>query len=732
MGQLRTPVGDAPADILAALGALAECSARLEHEPLKGAMGQATVALFSHIEGRCRESVAFLLAGLGSPAEAPEMQQDKLWTLRTMVRRSSITKRWILESDGLKAVAAAMATHPGHEELMTEGVWLVHDLCDVEGVAELLKHSSLAVQATAGWALRDLVKERRVAGTASAEDWPEARGAVLALAGALRPLPVTRETSEVRWACCDALRRFVHREMTLASLLLAHGGGETALASICVAQSFGTAEEGQNLLAAGAQLVSALVDGSDQAVQQLKHLGALEVLARSNSSWDGSAEEVIWALGQIGGVGVVADALSQPHCAQSWLHGGLVALAELAWSPSDDELSSYAQIAPQVLQLAQAYTVPGAASAEDTSNAVRAVGGFTLRLVQKAAPGAWNVTDSCVALLMKSLGPESEEPTVQAAAESLGRIAVEAPAWRGTLKAAMGTLSHWLRSPEGGDHRVQKYLFWAAAAIAGLPAVIQEMRARSDMSSVQDAAICSIIDILDDDLDGDFSLSATGEAADAKQGAHVPEAVAVIVEAMRLHRAFAPVQSRGSHALGLLYKLRPDQESSFAAMDATLAALWRHPHDERVAAGACSAIRAFLEPGRGATSSAVAGAAADALRARGAGQSLKDVLQEHLEAVEKEGSEVPEMLEDASYALGLLEGVHSVLKALVTTGPKAVVLRGASLKALFELGRCFPGLLAPPVAGEILAMLEAFSKEEGGAPLQRHAELLRGLISQPA
>jgi len=506
------------------------------------------------------------------------------------------------------------------------------------------------------------------------------------------------------------------------------------VSALCAARAAG--EAGEELLAAAAQLVTALVDGSQQASQQLRQLGVLEALVGCAMNAGGKAsEQTMWALGQLGGVAVVLEAMRR-MCSSEPLsvHGGLTALAEIAWHPSEESIAQYPRAAQELVAVARACSEAPGVSAEDAAYALQALGGVLHGLTPHVAPGAWQVVDDGVVLLMEAVQPQRAEAVVLAAAESLGRIAAGAPAWRHPLRRALGALDARLRSPGEGDRRLQKFLFWAAAAIAGLPAVLCAMRAQQQSPTVQDAAICSIIYILDDDLDGKYSLRGLEEAPEMGSGSYAPEAIAVVVEAMRAHRAFLPVQYRGSHVLGLLGgQLPAGADVPIEAIDAVLGALWRHPLDANVAGGACSALRAFLEPRRGpeahsdrAATEGVVTRAAAALRERDVAPCVRQIL-EHFGG----SSTDSELLEDAAYALGVIGGVSGVVQVLLASAPRMGQLRVSGLKGLFELGRCFPGLLAP-VAAELAAAVDTLVQTGGPleAETRRHGELLRGVLQQ--
>jgi len=591
-------------------------------------------------------------------------------------------------------------------------------------------------------------------------EWPEAASVMVLLLGAMR-LGVCADAGVsqvqlqhgVQVACCWALYALIQALPSRGRIFLGHRGGEAVLAALSAAHVAGDA--GEELLRAATKLTTTLIDGDDQAAQELRRLGALEALAAcSLKAPELTAKDVMWAVGKLGGVSAVFETMARasavPGCSpasSSVVRGGLRALADITWHPSTDCLAVFPQVAPAALNLVRAFnetTVP----AEDAAYALKSLGGVLCGLTARVSPGTWQVMDDGVTLLVEAVRPGKDEAMVRAATDSIGRIALESPAWRQPLRCVLELLAGRLRNPSDGDRKLQKYLFWAAAAIAGLPAVLSEMRSQLQSETVQDAAMCAIIDILDDDLDGDYSLSGTEEAAAARQAGHLSETIAVVIEAMRLHRGFAPVANRGAYALGLLHGLLPvGVEVPVEAIDAVMAAFWRHPYDAQVSSGVCSGLRAFLEPRRnhpansgGVVPSTSVARVAAVLRDRDAGAGLKQVLEGYADDRGQGAEPLPDsevkLLEDASFALGLIEGIPVVLDVIVgdyeaETPTPAGVLQAGGLKAVFELSRGFPELFPMPVATRAAEVAATFAVREGSceAAVKRHAELLRGMLS---
>eukprot|EP00811_Abedinium_folium_P015193 NODE_2415_length_2217_cov_5.178469.p1 GENE.NODE_2415_length_2217_cov_5.178469~~NODE_2415_length_2217_cov_5.178469.p1 ORF type:complete len:590 (+),score=159.81 NODE_2415_length_2217_cov_5.178469:100-1869(+) len=526
------------------------------------------------------------------------------------------------------------------------------------------------------------------------------------------------------------------------------GGGEAVVAALWAASRCSDSVTPDNivtveeLLTSIVKLISVLVDGNEQARQQLQSHGVFEALgACCRRSTSKACEEAMWVIGQIGGVTAVLEAMKQADVSLSSVRGGLLVLSELTWNPSEEALATYLEAAPVLFNIACACETWPAVSVLDKAHAAQALGGILHALAPHVAPSTWPTTDNCAKFLMSAVSPDRDEAVVQAAAECLGRIAAGSSVWRTAMCGVLTTLSARLRTPSERDRYLQKYLFWAAAAIAGLPIVLFEMQSQQQSPSVQDAAICSIIDILDDNLDGEYSLRAgrSGDGPDACEASHLPEAISTVIKAMQRHPAYLSVQFRGSHALGLLCGHLPTgSDVPLEAISTVLTALWRHPTEENVACGACRALRVFLEPRRDSEGGAAQGASAAAgatavfrvvvqLRERDTGASLRQIL-DHF----SEDTSCLELLEDASYVAGLVDGVQVVAQLLVSSDAQARPLRAGGLKALFELGRCFPELLSGPSGAAVAAAANELAASHGPdeAEIQRHAELLRGVLNQ--
>merc|ERR1719277_589897 len=280
----------------------------------------------------------------------------------------------------------------------------------------------------------------------------------------------------------------------------------------------------------------------------------------------------------------------------------------------------------------------------------------------------------------------------------MGHIAAHAPVWRKVLQRALAGIGERMRLTEHSEDdsvfesaKHQRNLFWTSAVIAGLPMVLDEMRNQANSPQVQDAAVSAIIDILEDNADGiDHGCPI--------EPREVPGAISTVAGAMRAHGMHVRLQWCGCHALGLLHQALPSSEEvPPEALDGVLASMKRHPGDYKVSCGACTALRLFLEPRQGRESQAACAVSAQVvgvLRSRDVATTLRRLLREFADSASKE------LLEDALYVLGLVDGVPALLNVLTSSSRTYLELRSAGLKSLFELGRTFPNLLA---SGQVMA-----------------------------
>lgn len=731
---------DASADIIAAVEALTDCASRLENEPLKGTVASATRTLVGAIEGHCRELVRGLLEGLRQSGDSAEVAHDKVWTLRLMGKRSEATRRWILDAGGMEAVWQAMAAHPGHEELQKEGVWLVYVLHGVDGFRMLLQtgRDRPAVLRAVAWAVYDLAGVK-----IGPVEWPEAEDLLL---GFLEGLKQSLTSLELLWACCSAVRPLIDKMPCRGTIFVKNGGAKAVLDALAVGREAGP--DGESVLVAGMQLINTLVEGNAFAAQCLRSLGALDGLVAYGLCLPGKVtDQTMWTLGQVGGVLAVLQVMS--HAGDSGIcSAGLAAMSKLAWMPLEDTFQQQLPQAAEAL-VSLSRRVATERPAEDLVYTLEALGGVLHDLTPQMPPGSSQVLDAGVAMLIDAVAPQCSELVAQAGVASIGHIATTSPPWRGPLRAVLPHMASRMREPSEREENMkhQKSLFWASATISGLPVVLDQMTSQPNSPNVQEAGISAIMDLLEDPADQAGDRPAVAKDDSLVEPQHVPAAIETIVGAMKLHRSQVKIQWFGCLALGLLHGcMESGAEVPAEVIDSALAALRWHPEEYKVVGGACRALRTLVEPRSGresASSLAVSSRVLAALQGRDASTSLCKSVDRFKSSSDKE------MLEDAIYALAVVDGIPTALKALEACEGKYRCLCSAGISALFELCRTFPQMQGAHreeiqrVLGAIVVQVRtaceaatagggaiAPEEEAEAAELVRRAELLGGLLTQ--
>jgi len=741
------PLCEASADVVAALGALVDCCSQVESEPLKRDVSSATQQLLGHVEGCCQKVVQEIVAALKQPGSA-SLAYDKVWALRHVGKQSEMTRRWMLEADTTAAIAEVMAAHPDHNELLEEGSWLAYVLGGVDGFVELLRlgkampcgtKGTMAVQQAAAWTVYQLASRQVELGRVGPSEWPQANELVLLLLEAMRSHPVPN--ADLLWGCCKALRALMEEQPIRGSLFIDRGGGEALLGALDTGQALGAA--GEEVLAAGMRLVTALVEGNSSVAQRLRSMGALDRLVMCGLSLPGrSLDETMWTLGQVGGPLAVLRVMNRPAGTGGDALSGLRTLAKITWEPVDESLQQ--QFPLVVQELLQLTRLVAADRPEELVFTVQALGGALKVCAPHADPGTAAPMDDGISLLLDALRAGRQEPVVMAACVSMGAIAECAPAWRSPLQAALPDLVVRLR--QAGDSKENcdslRDLLWASGCIGGLPVILEEMRQQPNASGVQFAGICAIVDVLEHDEGAPSAGDCQGPV----------EAIAWMTVSLRLHRAVQTLQISGCRAVALLCQgLPPEADVPEEALDAVLAALRRHPNEFKVVDSVFSALRSFLEP-RPAAQDPLGAVARTATKLRGIEASVPAV-RRVLRDFSAGGSGNTCILENCLFVLSLLEGVPTLLEAM-TDKDGSMGSRSAGLQVLCDLARGFRHLLAPHskdvvlVAGAMVrdAVAEGSAlrvDNPGGrsrkgregemdgevAELSRRAQVLEGLLS---
>jgi hypothetical protein len=456
--------------------------------------------------------------------------------------------------------------------------------------------------------------------------------------------------------------------------------------------------------------------------------------------------EVLWAIGQIGGAYAVLEVMGQFHSDERILKRCLAVFAKQLWRPEDIDVAQLPQVLEKLVKITEHFLQTSGTSSrpfdhESQKHCVEALGGVLNSLAQHVQPGSLLAADQGVQLLMQAVGPDYNELVARSAAASLGHMVSGAPAWRKPLTGFVSVLGQRisnLKVAEEENVQHQRCFCWVATIIGGFSVVVEAMTAQQHSPTVQQAAIASLIDILEDHSEC-ASLN-TLLRSDVDIG-YIPKTIEVITLAMKQHRAYAPVQYHGLHALGLLHNnLPPSQDVHPGIIEGVLGSLKSHPTSYKVASGVCSALRLFLYPRVGAdreASDAATRRAIEALRHQQCKETLQKLLQDFSFATDRE------LFSDVAFVLSLVDTPLAVISELGKSKPESLVLRGGLMKGLFELARAFNDILQPEMSQGALAAVERIAAEasakaanaptnvsaEEANEVVRASELLGGLLA---
>jgi len=736
MGALQRMPSDRFDDsLVSALSALTECAARLQSEPLKTELKRQTRVLLQQVEGTCKTIVNGLVDALAIPT-SPAMAYDQMWALRNIGKQCEISRNWISEKQGLRAVAQAMAQHPTHLKLQEEGAWLSYVLCGTGGFIELLRLSqampsnmpgTMAVQQATAKAIRELSEGQRERGQEGSAAWSEADTLVLGLNATIKQHSQPKE--DLLCECFKALNELMHDHPSRGRLFMQHNGGEALLQALGNA---GAAQVGGNAkwCLAGIWLMTVLVTGNPWASSELRRMGALDCLVKCGQMLPGSGFDTMWTLGQVGGPLTILRLMNCCQDKQGWAVS-LRALSRLMWESLEDFQDQLPETLKELLQIIH---LVDERLPKELQHALQALGGVLKFYSVTIPPGACGDMDAAVELQLKAVRSSTSPAVAKAAAVCLGHMAT--PLWRGPLQTALPSIEQlWMKAGESKESCEDlRDLMWAAGCIAGLPVLLQAMRQRFECADLQYASLRAIVDLCDE---ADRGGVGAGAAATAPL---LHDAVTMVTGAMKLHSAVVNVQAAGCQALSFLltaYKAEEVQRGHISpdvpleVLEAVLHAMRRFPNRFQIIETVFLALRRFLEPiGRDQES-------LDAV-ARTVKHLVEMECVKHVEKVLQDFPRAPDLLENAFFVFAVLAGIAALLKEGATAN--TVIMKSALVQALCDVCRNFTDLVqqnATEIRGCVGGLLAAeLTRGRDGemsqqvAELQRRCEMLTGLLGR--
>lgn len=704
---------------------IAKLSVQFSHSQLQTATAQVVLECLKLCEQHSQKCLTILVEALRVPNAAPELVLDAAWTLNKLTQHCELTRQWLLNTNGFAAVQNALLAYPTHSDLVHCSVGIVYNIDGLRGLDTLLMSGASGrgaalpddVLAVIAWAVFDLVKD---------EDWDGVHGASV-LSTIIHILKCRSHSLEVQNACCSALAAMVPADAQLGVQLVELGGCEILFDIFRSCMNLGG--RGEDVAGSIANTIVSLTEASSFHAEFIRQKGGVPILAEFCMKGTGSKDEeaALWAIGHLAGLETVVQIMAQRPTLPSIIRGGLDSITELAsYATELQEVKFLVTVLSNLWTLLEQMSQSNPA-VKCRTKCLAAICSVVIAIAPHAEPGQVPELDQAVVNLLKlqalDISAHADVDMAENTIESLGRLGLIKPSWRDFLKRCGTEQVLAQRIETGHGHkRLLKYTFWAAAALSGLPFVCRELELHPKSPEHIDAAFCTIIDILDDDLEGEWVLAAAQRCDEDA----IPSMLNLIAEAMRSFMKDNTLQSRGCHCIGLLVPLTPRGAVPTSAVTALFNAVRWHAGRSHVVRDALFAFHALMEPGAGANAGQVSShdvrkAQVEQLREGGAEFIAKQALVDHGTAHNSE------LLEEAVIALCGLSGVDGALKVLVDAEPGPV--RTAGIKAIAEFGRHQPALLRQ-VAAEVRTTVARMASESSeNEDLQRNAALLIGFCN---
>eukprot|EP00930_Biecheleria_cincta_P058793 TRINITY_DN44596_c0_g1_i1.p1 TRINITY_DN44596_c0_g1~~TRINITY_DN44596_c0_g1_i1.p1 ORF type:complete len:741 (+),score=132.56 TRINITY_DN44596_c0_g1_i1:52-2274(+) len=704
---------------------VAMLQASLSQMQLQAETAKVSLECLHLCEQHAKRCVQLFVDALKAPSPTHELASDAAWALNKLTGRCAVTRQWMIDAEGIVAIRCAFVSFSSHNDTLVQCLLgIVHNLRGLEGLTSLIHfsasaagaHLSDSVLAALVWSVSDVVKE----GQGTVE------GSVQAFQAILSVLLHRPQSSDVQDACCTALAALVHADARLGTLLVEAGRLPLILDTLRHAMTLGSG--GDNIACSCANILVSVAQASSLQAAAIQEHGGAELLIQFGTRDAGRAHEeaAIWAIGHIAGIGAVVNVMSAASTLPAVIRGGLDAITELACSLNSlDDIGRLPDILRRLRSLLAQILTPDS-PIKCRKKCFAAICSTMMGLAPHVEPGQIDEFDRTVVDMLElqktDLRIEADVEIAENIVETLGRIALVKPSWHGLLQGLNAEQVFVQRIQTGRGHsRLLKYSFWAAAALSGLPFVCNQLQQNLRCADTIDAAFCTIIDILDDDLEGDWVLR------DAKHCSRdaIPGILKLISEAMRGYVLNTRLTSRGCHCIGLLVALIPKAAVPAECIQAVFNALRRHRRSVEVVRDAMYAFHILLEPGNARSGNTTSGGSLDTdkavvetLREGGIEAIAWQALSDHAE----DGN--AELLEETVIVLCETSSVGTTLAGLVEAGPGPALTAG--IKAIFEFGRQRPTVLHDSARMIKLKVMEIAASSVADETLQQNSALLVG------
>jgi len=703
-----------------------DLSEQLQCTQLKGIVITKALEGLQLCEAHARACIAVLIEVLKTSNQlAEEVVLEAVWMLHTLVRRCSPTRPWVQESGALQLLVLVMRKYIKNANLCLCGAWIMYDCAKYQGLMELLSHEadpqaagngSLAggIVAAVSWVVYEVI-EKEGGYFERGEQATVERATMLRLIAS--KWATHMQDAEVRGASASAVDALLQAQPELTGLFIDLKGPTIVVEALRLSTDVN--KWTNDTVRSCSRTLSLLAKGSTQQLRIMHECGTCEALYRLSTRGAGNqAEEMaMYALGQLAGLAGVMKTMTEASTSPAVIRGSLDYITEMAGELSEpSDITLLPVILEGLLRLKQQSDMAVAGEAgpgvvKCRRRCVAAMSSVLTVLASHIQPGQHATVEQAVATLrtvLQNTSVDSEEEP-ETAAEGLGRMALASQAWRQALlkQGVVETLSS--RIPLLiSDRRLLKYFFWSAAAFAGLDWVMAELQRSVQSADIADAAFCTVIDILDSDVEGEWALSAAQQGAEAAQS----QLLQLVAETTHLHANDSNLQFRGCKCIAHLFQHTAPGAGYQQGLNSILRALQRHRDNTGVVREGYFALRTSLE-----------GQAAETienfLRQEGMAKLAQQTMIDFADCD-------AELTEHVVFVLAAVAGIDASLKALMDVRQHAARTSGS--KGLFEFCRQRPGLMTAEDRTMILCRAnEMVASRPGDEVLRQNAALLVGI-----
>mmetsp|Transcript_16252 Transcript_16252/g.35178 ORF Transcript_16252/g.35178 Transcript_16252/m.35178 type:complete len:728 (-) Transcript_16252:242-2425(-) len=697
----------------------------MTHPGLQATVGGMAADALRQCEEAAKQTVKCLLQGFQEHSAGEMCIADSAWALNKVVLSNECARPWVRDAGGLAAIESSLRAFGHHNDMVNCCVWMTHALQGIPGIIAILRSPTFSTNV-----LRiavDVSYEIYKFATPLYEQRdPEKEELFKCVMTILHDKG--REDKSVLQSCCLAVEVLLHDDPNIVRLLADARGVTLLLDALQHADDNGS----EALARAVALTVRSLSHHGTSAQQRLaresmegeKVADKLVKLA-TRGAQTRAEEEAMIALAHWGGLKTVIEAMRTSSQHQCVVRGGLAAVAELV-SPEMErqELPMLQDLLVTLIQLQDKLNAPDCNFRCTLENVV-AIAKVVETMAHFPESASCESFHIAVKLLLAKVQNQSQEleDVVVASTEALGRMALAKQEWVGYLinLGATEVASDVIRKSH--DRKLVKYSFWFAAALSGLKFVGEQIRVNKNRWDVVDAAFCTIIDIMDEDLEGEWVLSHQRAAA-ADLDRDMTSVFELVVEAMMIHSNSHALQYRGCHCIALLTQYVPREKSAHLIKGVSIvcAACRRHRFSEDIHRDAFLALRTLLRVDRNGPDKEIASQCKQ--------EDVPSILKQTFENIDNPNE--CEYMEHGVFLIAVLSDVSQAIEFLERA--KLLNLSVHGVKAIYQLCQIVP--VTPYVARSVMQVLSRISQSpEYSNPtnelvvrFQQNAELLAGLL----